>query len=60
MKTKEELKMIAEKLFPYDPYRETLFPGQRTSLIDGFIRGYLYAIKELDEKNFNSNNPKSN
>jgi hypothetical protein len=48
MKSKEELTIIAEKLFPYDPYRETLFPGQRNAFIDGFIKGYLAAFEEIN------------
>lgn len=51
MKTIEEIRQFAEKLFPYDPYRETLFPGQRTCQIDGFIKGYLQALEEFNIKN---------
>lgn len=46
MKTKEEIRKVAELAIPYDPYRETLFPGQRSSLIEGFIKGYLKAIED--------------
>lgn len=52
MKTIEELRQFAEKLFPYDPYRETLFPGQRACQIEGFIKGYLQALEDKKSKKF--------
>jgi hypothetical protein len=50
MKSVEEIRKLAEQIFPYDPYRETLFPGQRSSLIDGFIKGYLKALDDSEKK----------
>lgn len=44
----EEIRKLAEQVFPYDPYRETLFPGQRSSFIEGFIKGYIRAQKDLE------------
>ena len=51
MKSIEEIRQFAEKLFPYDPYRDTLFPGQRSSQIDGFIKGYLQALEDSKSEN---------
>jgi hypothetical protein len=50
MKTTEEIRKIAEELIPYNPYNNTLFPGQRESEINGFIKGYTQALKDLDPK----------
>ena len=46
MKSIEEIRKLAEETFPYNPYRETLFPGQRSSLIEGFIKGYFKALDD--------------
>lgn len=40
MKSKDEIRKLAEKEIPYNPYDETLFPGFRTAKIEGFIKGY--------------------
>jgi hypothetical protein len=47
MKTKEEIKEIAEKKYPYNPYDNQFFPEKRISLINGFIDGYLEAQKSF-------------
>ena len=50
MKTLEEISKLAEELIPYNPYNNTLFPGQREKEISGFIKGYLRAVKDLEEE----------
>jgi hypothetical protein len=49
MKTKEEIKQIAEQKYPYNPYDNQFFPEKRTSLINGFIDGFLEAQKQIEE-----------
>jgi hypothetical protein len=41
MKSKEEVRKLAEKTFPYNPYDDTLFPGVRQARLEGFTTGYL-------------------
>jgi len=57
MKTLEEIRKLAESLIPYNPYNNTLFPGQREIEISGFIKGYLEAQKnfEISKKNPDEN-----
>jgi hypothetical protein len=50
MRTIEEIKKLAEELIPYEPYRDTLFPGQRSARIEGFIQGYLKSIEDFESK----------
>lgn len=50
MKTTEEIRKIAEELIPYNPYNNTLFPGQRESEINGFIKGYLQALEDIENQ----------
>lgn len=49
MKSKDYIRNLAEKEIPYDPYRETLFPGQRISAIEGFIKGYQVGQSTLED-----------
>ena len=58
MKTTEEIRKIAEELIPYNPYNNALFPGTREAEINGFIKGYLQAIKDIDDVQDNHNNPR--
>jgi hypothetical protein len=53
MKTKEEIKQIAEKKYPYNPYDNQFFPEKRTSLISGFIDGFLEAQKNIENSKKN-------
>jgi hypothetical protein len=50
MKKIDEIRKLAELLIPYNPYNNTLFPGQRESEISGFIKGYIQAQKDFEEK----------
>jgi hypothetical protein len=56
MKTKEEIKQIAEKKYPYNPYDNQFFPEKRTSLISGFIDGFLEAQKQIEDTKPQSEN----
>lgn len=47
MKTKDEIRKLAENLIPYNPYNNALFPGQRESEINGFVKGYQQAQKDM-------------
>lgn len=49
MKNLEEIQKLAENLIPYNPYNNTLFPGQRESEIRGFIKGYQESQKDILE-----------
>lgn len=48
MKSKDEIRSLAEKEFPYNPYDETLFSGFRTAKIEGFIKGYEKSQYNID------------
>lgn len=49
MKSKDEIRSLAEKEFPYNPYDETLFSGFRTAKIEGFIKGYQVSKYSLED-----------
>jgi len=49
MKSKDEIRLLAEKEFPYNPYDETLFSGFRTAKIEGFIKGYEIGKYNYDD-----------
>jgi hypothetical protein len=49
MKTVDEIRLLAEKQFPYNPYDETLFGGFRSAKIEGFIKGYQMSNFTLDD-----------
>ena len=49
MKSKDEIRLLAEKEFPYNPYDETLFSGFRTAKIEGFIKGYQVSNFTIDD-----------
>jgi hypothetical protein len=50
MKTEQEIRKLAEELIPYNPFNETLFAGQRSAEVNGFVKGYLQALKDLQDK----------
>ena len=50
MKSEQEIRKLAEELIPYNPFNETLFVGQRAAEVNGFIKGYLKAQKDFEEK----------
>ena len=49
MKSKDEIRSLAEKEFPYNPYDETLFSGFRTAKIEGFVKGYQSSQFTIDD-----------
>ena len=51
MKSEQEIRKLAEELIPYNPFNETFFAGQRAAEINGFVKGYKQALKDLDKKN---------
>lgn len=50
MKTEQEIRKLAEELIPYNPFNETFFTGQRAAEVNGFVKGYMKAQKDLEEK----------
>jgi len=50
MKSDQEIRELAEKLVPYNPFNETFFTGHRSAEINGFVKGYKQALKDLEEK----------
>jgi hypothetical protein len=48
MKSKEEVRKLAEKTFPYNPYDDTLFPGVRQARLEGFTTRYLIGSFSQD------------
>jgi hypothetical protein len=49
MKSIDEIRSLAEKQFPYNPYDEALFSGFRTAKIEGFIKGFQKSQYTLDD-----------
>jgi hypothetical protein len=41
MKSKDDIRPLAEKKYPYNPYNDTLFPCVRQAHLEGFVNGYL-------------------